>query len=154
VTDKSTFHLLNLIATISLCLAAGSAIADEQAPPERIPPELRAMRIDTEQPVIDGNLNDPIWQHPQMDFARDFRQRGRNDGEPATESTLVAVAYDDAAIYVAFWCYDSEPNKIMRQLVRRDRTGESDLVSVRLDPYHDHQSGYDFYVNSAGVHTE
>jgi len=63
----------------------------------------------------------------------------------------VAVAYDEDALYVAFWCYDSEPDEIVRQLVRRDRAASSDLVSVRVDPFHDHQSGNMFALNAAGV---
>jgi len=129
----------------------GAVLASDSASVERVPPEVRATLINSEPPTIDGDLSDSIWSHPQMDFAGDFRQYRPDEGEPATESTLVAVAYDEAAIYFAFWCYDSEPEKIAGQLVRRDRHSESDLIAVRLDPYHDHQTGYDFYVNAAGV---
>ena len=61
-----------------------------------------------------------------------------------------SVVYDEDAIYVAFWCHDTEPDKIQRQLVRRDRWSESDMVSLRLDPYHDHQTGYMFTLSASG----
>jgi hypothetical protein len=127
------------------------AFADDNPSDERIVPELRALRINPATPAIDGNLDDKIWKNDQIEFARDFIQREPDEGMPATESTLVAVAYDDEALYFAFWCFDSEPDKIDRQLVRRDRWGESDVVTVRLDPYHDHQTGYKFDVSAAGV---
>lgn len=127
------------------------AFADEIPSDERVVPELRALRINPAAAAIDGNLDDEIWKSDQIEFARDFIQREPDEGMPATESTLVAVAYDDEALYFAFWCFESEPDKIARQLVRRDRWGESEVVTVRLDPYHDHQTGYKFDVSAAGV---
>jgi len=125
--------------------------AQEDTTGEENIPELKAYRINPTPPVIDGNLDDPVWKNEDLDFARDFIQREPDEGKPATESTVVAVAYDDDALYFAFWCYDKEPDKIARQLVRRDRWGESDVVTVRLDPYHDHQTGYRFDLSAAGV---
>jgi len=113
--------------------------------------ELRATHINPTPPKIDGVLDDKIWQRSDLDLARDFIQREPDEGTAATESTVVAIAYDDDALYFAFWCYDDEPEKIARQLVRRDRWGESDIVTVRLDPYHDHQTGYRFDLSAAGV---
>jgi hypothetical protein len=117
-------------------------------------PEVKAIRINGDRPQIDGALDDPIWQRKDIDFAREFIQREPDEGKPATESTSVAIAYDDDAIYFAFWCYDREPDKIMYQLVRRDNLGVSDAVTVRLDPYHDHQTGFRFDVNASGVQGE
>jgi hypothetical protein len=118
---------------------------------ERVVPEIRATRINPRPPVIDGFLDDEIWKSSQVQFARNFTQREPDEGKAATESTIVAVAYDNEAVYFAFWCFDSEPDRIIRQLTRRDRATESDQVYVRLDPYHDHQSGYSFNVNASGV---
>ncbi len=118
---------------------------------ERVVPELRAFRVNPHPPQIDGDLSDDIWKSPKAEFAGDFTQREPTEGIPASESTLVAVAYDDDALYVAFWCYDSEPDKITGQLVRRDRFAEGDKVTFRVDPYHDHQTGHAFEVSVAGV---
>jgi len=138
--------LLSLLPAIPL-------LAEEDSPvsKERVVPEIRATRANPHPPVIDGFLNDEIWNSQNTDFARNFTQREPDEGKAATESTVVAVAYDDDAVYFAFWCYDSEPDKIIRQLTRRDRATESDQVYVRIDPYHDHQSGYSFNVNASGV---
>ncbi len=114
-------------------------------------PELRAYRVNPHSPKIDGRLDDSVWSSPNIEKGRMSIRRAPDEGMPASESTLVAVAYDDQALYVAFWCYDSDADKISRQLVRRDRSSQADRVTVRVDPFHDHQSGYAFEVNASGV---
>lgn len=142
-----TIWLFILLSILLFSLRAIASTTEEEKPV----PEIKAMRTNPDRPIIDGNLNDPVWKNAALDFAHDFTQVEPDEGHPATESTLVAVVYDDDAVYFAFWNFDSEPDKIARQLVRRDRQAESDWVSVRLDPYHDHQTGYRFELSAAGV---
>ncbi len=134
-----------------LVILANSAIAEDSTTVERIVPEITAVRINPHPPVIDGKLDDAVWNEHDFTIARDFRQRDPDEGEAETESTLVVVAYDDNAVYFGIRCYDSKPEKITRQLVRRDRWSESDKIIVRIDPYHDHQTGNAFEVNASGV---
>ena len=134
-----------------LLLCVSPATAQNVAEHEREIPEIRAYRVNPHPPTIDGHLNDPVWHSEHLSIARAFLQREPDDGAPVTESTLVAVAYDEHALYIAFWCYDREPERILKQLVRRDRYSESDMVGIRLDPYHDHQTGNGFEVTAAGV---
>ncbi|SYZ72039.1 conserved exported hypothetical protein [Candidatus Zixiibacteriota bacterium] len=137
---------------VLLILLAGPSVrADSTKVETQIIPELTAYRINPHPPVIDGYLNDSIWISPHIEQAHFRLQRDPTEGLPVTESTTVAVAYDDQALYVAFWCYDDEPDKIVRQLVRRDRSSETDRVTVRIDPFHDHQNGNAFEVNASGV---
>lgn len=143
-----------IVAIVAILLGASAAFADSTSTEARVAPELTAYRINPQPPVIDGRLDDPIWTNPKLDKTRAFTQSSPTEGAVPTESTLVAVAYDDAAIYVACWCYDSEPDKISRQLVRRDRMAESDRINIRFDPYHDHQSGNSFQVSAAGVQVD
>lgn len=147
------FHRARVVpaATCIVFFCTVTVLAQDSTTVERIVPEIKALRINPEVPVIDGELDDEVWQDTKLFFARDFTQNDPDEGKAATESTLVAVRYDDDAVYFGFWCYDSEPDKVVGQLVRRDRSGESDQVSVRLDPYHDHQTGYAFYLSAAGV---
>ncbi len=140
-----------LFLALSTLLIIGAVNADDQIVTERTTPEITPTRINPHPPVIDGNLDDPVWNAHSFDFAANFIQMEPDEGKAASESTRVAVAYDDDAIYFAFWNYDSEPDKIKQQLVRRDRWAESDMITVRLDPYHDHQTGYRFEVNASGV---
>ena len=142
-----TISCLFLILTI-----CGSALAEDKITENgREVREITITHVNPEAPEIDGELDDEVWLTHEFDFARDFVQLSPDEGEAPTESTVVAVSYDEHALYVAFWCYDSEPEKIVSQLVRRDNWANADQVSLRLDPYHDHQSGYRFDLNVSGV---
>ncbi len=127
-----------------------AGVNDSTKAPERVVPEIHAYRVNPHAPVIDGNLDDPVWTGSHLQKVGNFTQTDPDEGKQPTESTLVAVSYDENALYVAFWCYDSEPDKIVRQLVRRDRSSPSDAVSLRVDAYHDHQTGFVFTVHAAG----
>lgn len=107
---------------------------------------VRAVRI--ERPVkIDGVLEEPAWQR---DGYTDFVQRDPHDGEPPTEKTEVWVGYDAKSLYVAARMYDSEPDKIVSRLGRRDDPVDSDWFAVAVDPYFDKRSGYRFSITPAG----
>ncbi len=140
-----------LFFALSLFCLHTLGVGDQQPAEEENVPEIRATRINPHAPQIDGDLTDEIWKSAKVQLARGFRQMDPDEGAPASESTLVAVVYDDDAVYFAFWNYDSEPDKIRAHLVRRDRWVEADMVTVRIDSYHDHQTGYRFELNAAGV---
>jgi hypothetical protein len=125
------------------------AAKDKQAQKAPKPPEQKVVHaVRTTEPItIDGRLNEKVWQGPA---AEGFTQTDPKDGEPATERTKVWVAYDDHAIYVAAFCYDSEPSKIIGRLGRRDADTDSDWFAFAVDPYYDKRSGYEFFVNPAG----
>ncbi|MCP4547808.1 MAG: hypothetical protein GY835_15205 [bacterium] len=147
---KIVYGLVCLLTAV--CLAAGSSSsAEEIEATERIVPEVKAYRINPHPPILDGLLDDPIWKSSGLDLMNTFTQNEPDEGDAPTEQTQVAIAYDDEALYLAYWCYDSEPDQISRQLVRRDRGSESDFISFYIDPFHDHQTGYIFSVSAAGV---
>lgn len=147
----SKVKCLRVCLLVFLVGVSSTIIAQDEPTQERQVPEMRATKINPHAPTIDGRLDDVIWDKALKSAVRDFTQRDPDDGAAPTESTVVAMVYDQDAIYFAFWCYDSEPEKIDRQLVRRDRWSESDYIIVRLDPHHDHQTGNGFVVTAAGV---
>ena len=107
-----------------------------------------------EIPVIDGNLDDPVWSdiRPIIDFVQ---EEPDNMAEPS-ENTEVYITYDDQALYVAARMYDSEPSDIARQLAPRDDwygafDEMADWLSIDFDSRHDHQTGFSFAVNASGV---
>ena len=113
-----------------------------------IVPQVRAVRA--AQPlVIDGRLDDPIWRTAER--VTGFLQRDPLEGTAPSESTVVFVAYDDAAIYVGARMYDAHPDSIVGRLGRRDDYANSDRFNVYLDPYHDRRSGVYFGVDAAGT---
>ena len=110
---------------------------------------LKAIRLSKSRVYIDGLLTEPVWKTAAP--AKDFVQQQPEEGKPATEKTEAYVAYDDDAIYVAVYAYDSEPDKIYGQLARRDEEPPSDWIRVGIDSYADRRTAFEFAVNPAGT---
>ena len=100
-------------------------------------------------PRIDGYLNDDVWR--SVEPISDFTQLEPDEGKPATERTEVRLLYDDGALYFGCMMYDTEPNRIVARLTRRDNEIESDVFSIRIDSYHDHQSCFEFTILASGT---
>jgi len=98
---------------------------------------------------IDGIIDEPIWDSAPRSGG--FVQYQPDHGESASESTFVRMAYDDEGLFIAMEMYDSEPEKIISRLTRRDRWVEGDLVHVIVDSYHDHQTAYAFTLYASGT---
>jgi len=107
---------------------------------------VQALRAE-ESITIDGVLDEQAWQGKGYS---DFIQSDPTDGALPTEKTEVWVAFDDKNLYVAARLYDSEPDKIVRRLGRRDDLVDSDWFIFAVDPYYDRRTGYQFGVNPAG----
>ena len=103
---------------------------------------IRALRAN-EHIKIDGLLTENVWQG---DGYSGFLQSEPDDGKPATEKTVVWVAFDNKAIYVAARMFDSEPDKITALLGRRDDFVDSDWFIFSVDPYYDRRSGFQFAI--------
>lgn len=104
--------------------------------------------IRAKEPItIDGILNEKIWQEKGYS---DFVQSDPIDGAEPTERTIVWIAYDEEALYVAACLYDSKPQLITSRLGRRDDFLESDWLIFAVDPYYDRRTGFQFAVNPAG----
>lgn len=136
-----------IIAFPSLSMADTAPTTDStiKADPPR---ELVAIRRQGEF-KLDGLLDEKFWS--EAPSADGFKQTWPKEGQCATESTIVKLAYDDEALYVGIVCYDSKPDAIRRRLTRRDRSTEADYIAVNIDSYHDKQTAYSFNVNASGV---
>jgi hypothetical protein len=110
-----------------------------------------AVRVDA-APVIDGRLDDAVWQAAQGDDR--FTQIQPSEGKPPTEHTDVRVAYDDQKLYIFVRCLDDEPRGIVSRLTRRDRDIEADWVAVSIDSRNDHASAFTFQLSAAGVQVD
>ncbi len=107
---------------------------------------IKAIRL-VEKVTLDGQLNEKVWQGKSISG---FTQTDPDDGQPPTEKTEVWLAYDDNAIYVAARMHDSEPQKIISLLARRDDFVDADYFLFYVDPYYDRRSGFKFAVNPSG----
>jgi hypothetical protein len=104
----------------------------------------------TEAPVIDGLLDERVWQ--QAAPTGDFTQTEPTEGQPATEKTEVRVLYDDKAVYIGVICYDSDPAHLVATDSRRDSSlGGQDAFQIIFDTYHDRQNGFIFGTTPVGL---
>jgi len=99
-------------------------------------------------PVIDGNIDEKVWQ--SVDWSGDFTQRSPYEYDPPSQQTAFKILFDDNNIYVAIRAFDTEPDKIEKRLSRRDGY-EGDWVAISFDSYNDKLTGFGFSVNAAGV---
>lgn len=104
-------------------------------------------------PVIDGKLDDPIWQSAPL--AADFTQTFPSFGVPSNTRTEARILYDDNAVYIGVHLYD-DPSLIRKQLTARDgeQRQDVDYFSVFFDTYNDQQNGFQFLVTTANVQSD
>jgi hypothetical protein len=100
-------------------------------------------------PIIDGDLNDSCWA--QCRPYGNFTQALPNMESAATESTLCYLVYDSDNLYFAAKCFDSEPDKVIANLKRREDIGGDDIIELMLDTYNEQRSCYTFDLNPLGI---
>ncbi len=101
-------------------------------------------------PVIDGKLDDKMWKN-EASVDDSFITYNPTYGKIFPQKTKVWLAYDKDNLYFAFYCYDTEPDKIKTSITKRDNSWGDDWVGVALDPIGNKQSLYQFYVNPNGM---
>jgi Domain of unknown function (DUF5916) len=104
-------------------------------------------RLVTVKPVIDGKLDDECWKNGT--WAGNFTQFVPNEGADPSYPTELNIQYDDKNIYIAFRCYDGEPDKILRQAGLRDEQ-VGDIIGLSFDSYRDYRTGFDFSLTAWG----
>ncbi len=115
-------------------------------------PTLAVGKLDAtaEGPVIDGRVNDAIWQSVQPYTS--FTQQDPNEGAPASEKTEVRVIVGKGTVYVSVIAFDSDPSKIIVSQARRDASlNDTDSVVVVFDTFNDRQNAFVFGTNPLGI---
>jgi hypothetical protein len=127
-----------------------ASVAPAWASSAKPPIVVDAIAVPLSSPVtIDGRLTEAIWeQAPAID---EFVQREPAEGSNPSHKTDARLAYDESALYVAVRAYDSEPDRIVGMLTRRDQRSPSDWIKIVVDSYFDRRSAYEFGVNPVGV---
>lgn len=136
---------------LGLTSVTGTHAAERAAmPPKGHTRELAVVRVIT-RPVIDGVLEDAVWADAPVASEFWISEYGRRP----SERTEVRVVIDDAAIYLSFQCYDSEPGGIRANEKQRDGSmGVDDHVIVEIDPYHNHRLVSSFMVSARGTQAD
>jgi hypothetical protein len=109
---------------------------------------IKPLRVEM-PPVIDGTLDDPIWQ--RAPYVTGFRTFIPDFGKVMPESTVVYLAYDEKNLYFGFRCFDPDPRTIKAEITSRDNLRQHDWICINLDSFNDQQSLYGFYVNPLGI---
>ena len=131
---------------------------DGPPPPE--PPEsvardgaghvtVRAVRL-TAPLRLDGRLDEAVYSsvRPMSDFVQTEPQ----EGVPATEKTEVWVLFDQDHVYVVARCWESEPDRMVVNEMRRDSPAvfQNETFGFYLDTFYDRRNGIGFNINPIG----
>jgi Domain of unknown function (DUF5916)/Carbohydrate family 9 binding domain-like len=108
-------------------------------------------KLTTENIVIDGKLDEAIWQTTPI--ALDFVMYQPDNGKPipVSQKTDVKIVYNNDAIYVCAVLRDSEPTKIPKEITKRDVFGNSDIFGIFINGNNDGQGDFQFLVTSSGT---
>lgn len=139
---------LSLVIICTLVLAPFSLIAQDST-------QVVTKRVYLTQPIIegrsitiDGSLGDEGWN--SSEWAKDFIEWVPDENTQPEQQTQYKITYDKKFLYVAYRCFDSEPDKIEKRLSRRD-TFAGDRITIIIDSYHDKRTAFSFTVTAAGV---
>ena len=104
--------------------------------------------VQGEAPAIDGRLDDAVWK--TVEWGGGFVQRTPYEGKAPSQETAFKILYDTRNLYVAYRCYDTEPDEIVRRMSRRDGF-EGDWVEINIDSYYDKRTAFSFTISVSGV---
>lgn len=124
----------------------GAAKGAVVLPPEKANP-VTIPKFD-KPPVIDGNLNDAVWQNATV--LKDFYQIDPGDNTAPSKSTEVLIGYDPKFLYIAFRAFD-EPDKIRSTMAKRDNIFSDDYVGFYLDTFNDKRRAFEIFFNPLGI---
>ncbi len=102
-------------------------------------------------PVIDGQLNDAVWQTATA-FG-DFLQITPGDNVAPVAPTEALIGYDAKNLYIAFRVKE-ERDKIRATVARRDDIFSDDYIGVYLDTFNDQRQAYTIFFNPLGVQAD
>lgn len=106
-----------------------------------------------EPPVIDGRVDEDVWQLAKP--IEGFIQFEPEHGRPSPQRTIAYIGYGDEALYVAFICYDPEPEAIAAAITKRDgELDDDDAVVIMLDTFNDNNNCTYFTTNSLGTQAD
>jgi hypothetical protein len=102
-------------------------------------------------PVIDGKLDDAIWQSAAL-FG-DFLQTSPGENVKPTNPTEFMMGYDAKNLYMAFRIIEPK-DKVRATVARRDNIFNDDYVLVHLDTFNDQRQAYLLFFNPLGIQAD
>jgi hypothetical protein len=110
---------------------------------------IRAVRL-TESIRVDARLDEGIYQ--TVPPISDLIQQEPHEGSPATEQTELWILFDRDHIYVSFRCWESHPERLVANEMRRDNNQiyQNDHIAFVFDTFYDRRNAVEFLVNPIG----
>ena len=118
-------------------------------PPEKSQPVV--LPTFAKPPVIDGKLDDEVWQKAVV--LKDFYQIQPGDNVPPSKPTEVLLGFDPKFLYIAFKATD-EPDKIRSTVAKRDNIFQDDYVGFFLDTFNDKRKAFEAFFNPLGIQAD
>ncbi|HEU4767906.1 MAG TPA: carbohydrate binding family 9 domain-containing protein [Pyrinomonadaceae bacterium] len=115
-------------------------------PPEKSKPVV-VPKFD-KPPVIDGKLDDEVWQKAAV--LKDFYQIQPGDNVAPSKPTEVLIGFDPKFLYIAFKATD-EPDKVRATVAKRDNIFNDDYVGFMLDTFNDKRKAFEVFFNPLGI---
>jgi hypothetical protein len=110
---------------------------------------VRAIRV-TAPLRIDGQLDEALYT--AITPISDFIQVEPVPGAPATEKTDVWIGFDDDNVYVGVRAWESQPERMVADEMRRDSFNiyQNESIGVAFDTFYDRRNSVNFYFNAIG----
>jgi len=100
--------------------------------------------------VLDGTLNDPLWQSATP--ITEFHQREPYEGQAPTERTEVRIIFTHSEVFFGIICFDSQPGRLIAKQLRRDASQElDDYFEIVIDSNRNRRNAYLFQFNPLGT---
>jgi len=105
-------------------------------------------------PKIDGKLIESFWLG--LPVAGDFVVYAPLNGSVSKQRTEVRMAFDNEAFYIGATMFDPHPEKICKELGKRDQVEllNTDYISFDLLPYNDGLNMYEFKVTPSNLQND
>ena len=99
---------------------------------------------------LDGQLDEALYTSATP--ISDFIQAEPVAGQPATERTEVWISYDSDHVYVSLRAFESQPDRMIVNEMRRDggSIGQNESFGFSLDTFYDRRNSVNFNFNAIG----
>jgi hypothetical protein len=160
--------LLGLIIALVVATAALAQNGDSTAPPpvtttpvsskpdgpvsKYVPKNVPARIARFESaPVIDGILNDAVWQNATL-FG-EFLETNPGDNVVPKHQTEFMMAYDAKQLYMAFRI-KQDRSTVRATVARRDNIWNDDYIIMYIDTFNDQRQAYAIGLNPLGIQAD
>lgn len=101
--------------------------------------------------ALDGIPSEEAWS--TVEWSGDFTQYQPAEGAAPSQPSAFKVLYDDRYLYLAYRCFDSSPDSIVKRMSRRDEF-PGDWMEINIDSYHDLRTAFSFTLSASGVRSD